>query len=91
MEDLDDFLEYVDNIEANGLRLEKCYMRDMQDSFVFYEPVEFVKRYRFRKESVREVVLPLVFERLRKNNNRGLPIPPILQFLIGFMLQEIFK
>lgn len=85
MEDLDDFLEYVDNIEnnENGERLEKRYIRDMQDPFVFFEDDEFIKRYRFKKENVREVVLPLIFQQLIKDNNRGLPIPPALQLLIA--------
>ncbi|KAJ8928827.1 hypothetical protein NQ314_018547 [Rhamnusium bicolor] len=55
----------------------------MQDHFRFYEDNEFIKRYCFRKTSVMDVLLPLVFNRLAKNNNRGLPIAPVIQLLIA--------
>ncbi|KAJ8930924.1 hypothetical protein NQ314_016222 [Rhamnusium bicolor] len=93
MEDMDDFLEYVDNVDQDEdinvvHRLDKRYIRDMQDPFRFYEDNEFIKRYRFRKASVMDVLLPLVFNRLAKNNNRGLPIAPVIQLLIALIFYE---
>lgn len=60
----------------------KKYFRDGQNPLEFYNEKEFKKRFRFSKQSVLFGILPLIEEGLRKQNNRGLPISPILQLLI---------
>ncbi|KAJ8911502.1 hypothetical protein NQ315_014427 [Exocentrus adspersus] len=61
------------------------YIRDFGNPIERYTADEFRKRYRFRKDTVRDVslLLPIIFEDLIKLNNRGLPIPPLLQLLIA--------
>lgn len=64
------------------LRLVKRYIRDMENPIEFFEDVPFRKRYRFSKGSVVDILLPMVNARLRKLNNRGLPVSPLMQLLI---------
>lgn len=64
------------------LRVPKRYIRDMQDPFDFYSEIEFKKRFRFEKNSVKFGILPLIEPNLVKINNRGLPISPVFQLLI---------
>lgn len=82
-EELDDFLEYINVVvEENPQRVPKRYIRDAENSLEFFNVEEFRIRYRFRKKTVVDTILPLVFDRLQKPDNRGLPIPPIIQLLI---------
>ncbi|XP_050500857.1 putative nuclease HARBI1 [Diabrotica virgifera virgifera] len=82
-EAVEELLERIDHIvEENHLeRIRKRYIRDMENPMEFYQDVEFRRRYRFNKDTVADTILPLVFEDLRKPDNRGLPIPPMLQLL----------
>ncbi|XP_066596517.1 putative nuclease HARBI1 [Prorops nasuta] len=48
-----------------------------------YNENEFLKRYRFSKYSTIYGLLPLVEDDLKKINNRGSPIPPIIQLIIA--------
>ena len=59
----------------------KRYLRNVMDPFEFFNETEFKKRFRFNKDSVLHVILPKVEIALSKPNNRGLPVPPILQLL----------
>lgn len=91
MGDLQDFFEFIDVLEEeqqnedelNAWRLPKRYIRDMQDPFDFYENSEFSRRFRIKKENVRNVLLPLVSDALEKATQKGLPVPPHLQLLIA--------
>lgn len=71
-----------DEEEVLQMRAVKRYIRDGQNPFEFYNEWEFKRRFRFTKESVMFRILPLIEEGLAKNNNRGLPISPVLQLLI---------
>ncbi|XP_071581600.1 putative nuclease HARBI1 [Temnothorax nylanderi] len=64
-------------------RLPKRYIRDWENPVEFFEDVPFRKRYRFSKGAVIEILLPLVSDQLRRLNNRGLPISPLMQLLIA--------
>lgn len=66
----------------NPLRLAKRYIRDWENPIEFFEDLPFRKRYKFSKEAVIEILLPLVNDQLRRLNNRGLPIFPLMQLLI---------
>ncbi|KAJ8917007.1 hypothetical protein NQ315_012924, partial [Exocentrus adspersus] len=62
-------------------QLESPFIRDAQNPLQFFNTQEFKLRYRFRKEVVLDVLLPLVNQCLTKQNKRGLPIPPVMQLL----------
>lgn len=83
MGDFDDFLDFIDAVEEleDVLvdRLPKRYIRDAPSPFEFYADTEFKRRYRFSKNTVRNILLPLVSEGYVAQNNRGLPITPIIQ------------
>jgi len=63
-------------------RIPKRYIRDWENPVEFFEDIPFRKRYRFSKGAVIEILLPLVNARLRRLNNRGLPVSPLMQLLI---------
>lgn len=63
------------------MRAPKRYIRDWVNPFEFYSNREFKRRFRFNKDSVLYGIQPKIEEGFR-NNNRGLPIPPIFQLLI---------
>lgn len=63
-------------------RLRKRYIRDWENLIEFFEDLPFRKRYRFTKEAVINILLPMVHDQLRRLNNRGLPVFPLMQLLI---------
>lgn len=65
-----------------ALRAPKRYIRDGENPFEFYNNQEFKRRFRFSKEAILHGLLPTVEEDLAKINNRGLPVPPVMQLLI---------
>jgi len=71
-----------DNTEDGFRWLSKRYIRDWENPIEFYEDIPFKKRYRFNKGNVIDFLLPLVNNELRRNDNRGLPISPLMQLLI---------
>jgi len=80
--DSDEGFESEDAENRVLLRLTKRYIRDWVNPLEFFEDVSFRKRYRFSKGAVIEILLPIVNDRLRRLNNRGLPISPLMQLLI---------
>jgi hypothetical protein len=80
--DSDDGFEDENPENRNLWRLVKRYIRDWENPMEFYEDVPFRKRYRFSKGAVIETLLPLVNAQLRRLNNRGLPVSPLIQLLI---------
>ncbi|KAJ8929983.1 hypothetical protein NQ314_017271 [Rhamnusium bicolor] len=82
--DEDDFLEFVDVVEEvlQNERLPKRYFRDVENPLECFRDDEFQNRYRFSKDSVRHIILPMIQNQLMKTNNRGLPIPPLIQLLV---------
>jgi len=63
-------------------RLSKRYIRDWENPIEFFKDITFRKRYRFSKRVVIDLLLPLINNELRRTDNRGLPISPIMQLLI---------
>lgn len=82
--DFRNFIDYVyDDIDdAYQYRPIKRYLRDATNPLEYYDDVAFTRRFRFTKDTVVIVLVPLL--NLTQNvNNRGLPIPPLLQLLIA--------
>ncbi|XP_011149430.1 putative nuclease HARBI1 [Harpegnathos saltator] len=81
IQDID--IEEIEDMEDLAVtRIPKRYIRDQNNIFEFYEDSEFKKCFRFCKESVLHGILPRIEQYLRKVNNRGLPIDPIVQLLV---------
>lgn len=66
--------------EAVGFRIPKRYIRDAENPMEFYSNEEFKIRYRFTKNTVIDLIFPLI-DWPEITNNRGLPIPSILMLL----------
>ncbi|XP_013144283.1 PREDICTED: putative nuclease HARBI1 [Papilio polytes] len=56
-------------------------IRDFQNPFDFYSSEEFRRRYRFSKDIVHSVILPMVTDS-DLLTRRGLPVPPIYQLIV---------
>ncbi|KYN17286.1 Putative nuclease HARBI1 [Trachymyrmex cornetzi] len=84
MEDFDNFYD-IENVEINNciVRLQKRYIRDAENPLEYYSDEEFRKRFRFKKVSVRDILLPIIAQDLEKPTMRGLPISPMMQLLIA--------
>uniref|UniRef100_A0A8D8QLB9 Nuclease HARBI1 n=1 Tax=Cacopsylla melanoneura TaxID=428564 RepID=A0A8D8QLB9_9HEMI len=81
MGDFDNFLEFLEYLEDDPYpRMERVVFRDQENPLEALTNVEFMKHYHISKESVRDVVLPLVRSD-PVQNNRGLPIPDHLKLL----------
>lgn len=85
---MEDFFDFVDILEENDEivqppRIPKRYIRNTANPFEFYSNHQFKYRYRFSKEVLRDVILPLVQDALNKPNQRGLPLSPLQQLLIA--------
>lgn len=86
MDFIDDFLNFIDiaaEVEENFHRIPRRYIRDVQNPLEFYRELEFKQRFRFSKDTTRNVLLPLVTEQLSKHSNRGLPISPMHQIFVA--------
>ena len=84
--DFDEFLERLeetDHARGGGRRIPKRYLRDAEDPLTFYEEEDFRRRFRFRKVTVVDVLLPLVQVQLAAMDYRGLSILPMLQLLLA--------
>ncbi|XP_018570985.1 putative nuclease HARBI1 isoform X4 [Anoplophora glabripennis] len=81
----DEFYEDVGDDVINILipRFPKRYLRNYENPLEFYDECQFQRRYRFSKDSTIHILFPLVETTLQTVNNRGLPIPPLLQLLTG--------
>ncbi|XP_028042730.1 uncharacterized protein LOC114252454, partial [Bombyx mandarina] len=58
------------------------YLRDADNPLEVYDDDEFRKHYRLSKDSVVHILLPLLTNNSNEND-RGLPLTPILQVLIA--------
>lgn len=80
MSDFEEFVEYIYTEPYNYPA--RRYLRDASNPLEFYDENEFQKRYRCKKDTIVNTILPLLC--LTPNENkRGLPIPPIIQLLIA--------
>lgn len=57
-----EFIDFIEEVENNVVRLPKRYIRDKEDPFRFYSNLKFKKRYSLSKITVFERILPLVEE-----------------------------
>jgi len=69
--------EFFDEFDVE--QIPRKYIRNMEDPFEKYNDNTLLKRYRFPKLIVMEQLVDLLD--INYANNRGLPIPPILQLL----------
>ncbi|KAF6203629.1 hypothetical protein GE061_001961 [Apolygus lucorum] len=74
--------DWEDNDEQMQVTLVKRYIRDASNPMETFHGREFRSRLHFDKETV-VFPLPIFFGRDIPNNNRGLPIPPMLKVLIA--------
>lgn len=58
-----------------------CSLKDAEDPLTSYENSEFESRYRFTKETVRDI-LQMILYGLTKHTKRGQPVPPMVELLI---------
>ncbi|KAJ8677312.1 hypothetical protein QAD02_013099 [Eretmocerus hayati] len=87
IDEFDYFDEIEDLLDTDEIlmlyRLPKRYVRDFQNPYEWYRPKEFENRYRFSKDVVLHIILPLIRDRLENQNNRGLPVSPELKMTIA--------
>ncbi|KAJ4437623.1 hypothetical protein ANN_17768 [Periplaneta americana] len=79
-DDFDEFIEFY-NENENVFRPNKRYIRDMENPLEMYSDQQFKRRYRFNKNTVVDILVPLI-----ENHNttmRGLPISPLLKILVA--------
>jgi hypothetical protein len=81
LENLEEWVEIAEEMENLVMDHPRRYLRDMENPMEFYREDEFIRRYRFRKIIVVEI-LELFADDLQRVNNRGLPVPPMLQLVI---------
>ncbi|XP_034830814.1 putative nuclease HARBI1 [Maniola hyperantus] len=77
----EEFIEYMYDNPYNYLS--RRYLRDAENPIEVFDENEFKIRFRFTKNIVAEFLLPLLFQNSANCNNRGLPIPPIIQVLVA--------
>lgn len=63
--------------------LPKQYMRDCDNPFERYSERQFKSRYRYSKDTVQNIKLPLINNELILANKRGLPVEPMVQLLLN--------
>jgi len=75
----DDFEEFSE-VFIRQIRVSKRYIRDMDDIMDKYTESDFKYRFRFSKDVVLNVVLPIVSQKVL-SSDRGLPVSPLLKLL----------
>lgn len=92
MEQIDTLFASLDNVTADPLeevensirviepRVYKIYFRD-RDPLHEYTESDFKKKFRFGKNVVMNVILPMIIDNIRYETQRGLPISPECQLL----------
>ncbi|ENN70196.1 hypothetical protein HUJ04_002928 [Dendroctonus ponderosae] len=64
------------------LNIPRRYIRDMDNPLEKFTEADFRRRFRFSKEIVQNVLLPLVGHQREQITNRGLPVPLIIGLLL---------
>lgn len=84
---MEDLLIYNEiNAEINEMNdvlfaVRRRYIRNTENPLEFYNQRQFSLRYRFTKNVVIQIILPIQ-RQLELPSRRGLPIPPVLCLLI---------
>ena len=73
--------DYDDVEEIIRVRIPRRYIRNGYNPLEFFGNVEFKRRFRFSKETVVEVLFPLVENFFDKPTRRGLPVEPMIALL----------
>lgn len=86
--DMDNDNEFLDfaadhNNTLDGMGSVRRYLRDFENPVEFYSDSQFKERYRLEKITVMHVIIPLLFPNYSLVNNRGLPVPPLIQVAIA--------
>nr|CAD7203807.1 unnamed protein product [Timema douglasi] len=88
-DDLVDLVEVIGVIDK--LPEPKGYLRDAENPVEFYSDREFIRRFRFNKSTVVNVIVPLLTG--PNQNARGLPVPPLIKEvsdeLTGHLLEYV--
>ncbi|XP_060805953.1 putative nuclease HARBI1 isoform X2 [Amyelois transitella] len=79
----EEFDNYINEHDEHSIINTRKVIRDFQDPFDYYSSEEFRRRYRFTKDVVHFVLLPLINKDLEKLTARGLPVPPLYQLLVS--------
>ena len=81
--DDDEFQEFMDHVfEEDNIPVPRVYVRNVENPFAALTDSEFKRRYRFTKDCVINIIMPLVSpENVRFRNNRGLPVPLHIKLL----------
>lgn len=90
MEMDNEFLDYIvdpyntrDDVGTDNMGSVRRYLRDFENPVEFYSDRQFKDRYRLEKTTVMHILIPLLFPNYALVNNRGLPIPPVIQVAIA--------
>ncbi|KAJ8891843.1 hypothetical protein PR048_004397 [Dryococelus australis] len=77
-----DHLDLLQRIETHQRNERpRRYLRDGQNPREYFSYVEFVKRFRFTKQTAWDTIEPLVAA--DDGDRRGLPVPPVLKVVIA--------
>ncbi|CAH0719086.1 unnamed protein product, partial [Brenthis ino] len=78
------FEVFIEHIYDNPYDyLSRRYLRDANNPMEFYDECEFKNRFRFTKDVLTRLLLPLLFQNNGGGNRRGLPISPVIQVLLA--------
>ncbi|VEN39714.1 unnamed protein product [Callosobruchus maculatus] len=79
----DDIASNRDRMVLENEQVPRRYIRDMENPLEIYNEREFRKRFRFSKDVLQNVLVPLIQER-EPQTNRGLPVHPVILTLSDF-------
>lgn len=80
MDDLYEFIEFVQDVVERGRRLPRRFIRNLANPLEHFSERQFQERYRFQKRTVVEFLYPLM-NALLKPDNRGRPVPVMIKLL----------
>ncbi|CAH2096928.1 unnamed protein product [Euphydryas editha] len=82
MNDLEDFVEFVNYARRFRETGPRRYLRDYSNPFTKYSVSEFYARYRFTPHTVKNIILPMLEPDLSHRTKRGLPFAPEVMILL---------
>ncbi|KAK5647831.1 hypothetical protein RI129_002976 [Pyrocoelia pectoralis] len=82
---MDDFYEFMEHVEdeMQYLPIPRVYIRDVENPLEMYSDAQLLQRFRFSRYTIQNILLPMIFVNNDRRNNRGLPVPPIMQLCIA--------
>ncbi|KAK4873006.1 hypothetical protein RN001_015035 [Aquatica leii] len=82
MGDLYEFIQHVED-DLAYLLIPRQVLRDNTNPLEVYTNNELYQRYRFCRNTIQTVLLPMVYPQNNQDSNRGLPIPPIIKLCMA--------